>query len=87
LKEAIGIASYFCDPRSPWQKGAVENSNARMRRFLPRETDIGNLSQADLERVCDIANATPRKCLGYRTPKEVFEAHLQGTDEPLPLAA
>lgn len=87
LREAIGITSYFCDPRSPWQKGAVENSNARMRRFLPRETDIGNLSQADLERVCRIANTTPRKCLGYQTPQEVFEAHLQGTDEPLPLAA
>jgi IS30 family transposase len=87
LQEAIGITSYFCDPRSPWQKGAVENSNARMRRFLPRETDIDNLSQADLERVCNIANTTPRKCLGYRTPKEVFEAHLQGADEPLPLVA
>ena len=87
LKQTIGITSYFCDPRSPWQKGAVENSNARMRRFLPRETDIGTLTQADMERVCEIANTPPRKCLGYRTPKEVFDAHLQGTDGPIPLAA
>jgi IS30 family transposase len=86
LREKIGLVSYFCDPRSPWQKGAIENANARLRRFLPRETDIGSLSQADMERVCEIANTTPRKCLGYFTPKEVFKAHLQETDEPLPLA-
>lgn len=86
LQQEIGLTSYFCDPRSPWQKGAVENLNARLRRFLPRETDIGRMTQADMERLCEIANGTPRKCLGYRTPKEVFEAYLQGADEPLPLA-
>ena len=87
LKQDQGITSYFCDPSSPWQKGAVENANSRLRRFLPRETDLSALGDADINNICEIANATPRKCLGYRTPKEVFEAHLQGMDEPLPFAA
>lgn len=58
-----------------------------MRRFPPRETDIGSLTQADMERVCEVANATPRKWLGYRTPKEVFDERLQGFDEPLSCVA
>lgn len=87
LQQEIGLTSYFCDPRSPWQKGAVENSNARLRRFLPRGINIGSMTQADIERVCEVANTTPRKCLGYRTPKEVFDAHLQGLGEPLSCAA
>jgi IS30 family transposase len=77
LRKSLGMESYFCDPQSPWQKGAVESNNNRIRRFLPRETDLNGVSDADLYAVCVIMNNTPRKCLGYRTPQEVFDEHLQ----------
>jgi IS30 family transposase len=68
----LNIKSYYCDPRSPWQKGTVENTNSRIRRFLPRNTDLEKISNDNLVAIADHMNNTPRKCLGYRTPKEVF---------------
>ena len=70
---ALGIQTFFCDVRSPWQKGGVENAIGRMRRFLPRKTDLAALTQ---ERFCQLVayNNTPRKCLGYNTPAEVFSS-------------
>jgi len=76
LDRELAVASYFCDPHSPWQKGGVENANGRVRRFLPREAEPGALAPARLRRLADRLNDTPRRCLGYRTPREVFEAHL-----------
>jgi IS30 family transposase len=76
LRRDLGMASYFCDPQAPWQKGAVESNNNRIRRFLPRETNLATLSDADLYEVCVIMNNTPRKCLGFRTPQEVLDEHL-----------
>ena len=75
LDRHLDLASYFCDPHSPWQKGAVENANGRVRRFLPREAGPGALAAAPLRRLTDRLNDTLRRCLGYRTPREVFEAH------------
>ena len=72
LKSKLGMASYFCKPQAPWQKGSVENTNGRVRRFLSRDTDIAALPEEALLEICDRLNATPRKCLGYRTPKEVL---------------
>jgi IS30 family transposase len=62
---------------SPWQKGTVENVNRRIRRFLPRYTDLMQIDGLHLSRLCRDLNTTPRKCLGYRTPEEVFAQHLQ----------
>ena len=73
---ALGIQTFFCDVRSPWQKGGVENAIGRMRRFLPRKTDLATLTQ---ERFCQLVQAynnTPRKCLGYNTPAEVFSSQV-----------
>jgi hypothetical protein len=67
---------------SPWQKGGVENLNGRVRRFLPRESPPEALAPADLRRLADRLNDTPRRCLGYRTPREVFEQHLARPDGP-----
>lgn len=78
LEDGIGAQSWFCDPSAPWQKGAVENANKRIRRFLPSNTDLSQMSQATLNQVARILNNQPRKCLGYRTPTEAFMAHLQG---------
>jgi transposase, IS30 family len=76
LAGELAVASYFCDPHSPWQKGGVENANGRARRFLPRHCEPDALSRVRLRRLADRLNDTPRRCLGYRTPREVFEAHL-----------
>ncbi|MGK6324634.1 IS30 family transposase [Sphingomonas sp. DT-51] len=72
LRERLGMTAYFCQPSAPWQKGSVENSNGRIRRFLPSDTDIAQVPRAELEQLVDRLNRTPRKCLGYRTPDEVL---------------
>ena len=68
----IGTQTWFCDPSSPWQKGTVENTNRRVRRWLPRKRDITAVSDHELKMICDRLNNTPRKCLGWKTPAEVF---------------
>ena len=73
LRKKLGMKTYFCDPQAPWQKGAVECNNNRIRRFLPRDIDLDNVTDNDLKRIENIMNNTPRRCLGYRTPKEVFD--------------
>lgn len=77
LKARLGVTSYFCKPSAPWQKGSVENSNGRVRRFLPLDTDITTLTDADLAAVTKRMNNTPRKCLGFRTPAEVIGEQLK----------
>ena len=72
LREKLGMTSYFCMPSAPWQKGSVENSNGRIRRFLPLDTDIALVSDKELQALVDRLNNTPRKCLDYRTPLEVL---------------
>ena len=76
LTQSHGIETYFCDPHSPWQKGSVENANGRLRRFLPGELDLSTLTPARLQEIERQMNATPRKCLGFRTPQEAFAAAL-----------
>lgn len=76
LEDGIGAHSWFCDPSAPWQKGAVENTNKRVRRFLPGDTDLAAVSQGALNQLARSLNDQPRKCLGYKTPAEVFMAHL-----------
>ena len=72
----IGTEADLCDPHSPWQKGAVENANGRIRRFLPGECNLAELVENDLASIVATLNATPRRCLGYRTPKEAFQDQL-----------
>ena len=78
LEDGIGARSWFCDPSAPWQKGTVENTNKRIRRFLPGSTDLAVVSQRDVLHLTRHINNQPRKCLGYKTPTEAFMAHLQG---------
>ena len=72
LNDRHGIKTWFCDLRSPWQKGGVENAIGRLRRFLPRKTDPDKIHSRDFVRLAALLNNTPRKCLGFLTPKEVF---------------
>lgn len=73
---AIGIDTYFCDPHAPWQKGGIENAIGRMRRFLPRKTDLASLDDNHFAHMIAAYNATPRKCLDWRTPAEAFSQQL-----------
>jgi IS30 family transposase len=76
LKQKLGMDSYFRKPQAPWQKGTVENTNGRVRRFLSRDADITALSDEMLNEICERLNDMPRKCLGYRTPAEVLMSSL-----------
>ncbi|ETX10574.1 hypothetical protein OCH239_21430 [Roseivivax halodurans JCM 10272] len=76
LQAGLGSQTWFCDPQSPWQKGTVENTSNRLRAFLPRKTDPAALTNRYLKSICARLNATPRKCLGYRTPAEVFRGQI-----------
>lgn len=66
------IQTFFCDPYSPWQKGSVENAIGRLRRVLPRKTNLDRLSKNNILAFAQAYNHTPRKCLGFKTPAEVF---------------
>jgi len=68
----IGIRTFFCDPHSPWQKGGIENAIGRMRRGLPRKTDLASLDNKRFLTLIAIYNTTPRKCLDWKTPAEAF---------------
>jgi transposase, IS30 family len=76
LVDQLGIQTFFCDPHSPWQKGTIENAIGRLRRFLPRNTDIRAIDDDTLNAIIAAYNGTPRKCLGFRTPAEVLLAQL-----------
>lgn len=70
----IGIPTYFCDPHAPWQKGGIENAIGRMRRPLPRKSDLATITDQHLAAIVEAYNNTPRKCLAFKTPNEVFSA-------------
>jgi IS30 family transposase len=72
----IGTRTYFCDTHSPWQKGGIENAIGRLRKYLPRKTNLDNLTTAQIERAANAYNNTPRKCLDFHTPAEAFQNHL-----------
>ena len=72
----LSMRTFFCDAHAPWQKGGIENGIGRMRRGLPRKTDLATLSDPRLLSLFGSYNHTPRKCLNYNTPAEVFTRDL-----------
>jgi IS30 family transposase len=72
LQQNLGIQTFFCDPHAPWQKGGVENAIGRLRRVLPRKTHLETLTPAQIRNLARLYNHTPRKCLDFQTPAEVF---------------
>ena len=72
ITQQIGVDTFFCDVRSPWQKGGVENAIGRLRRALPRKTNLDAVSNHAIDTIARRYNNTPRKCLGFQTPAEAF---------------
>jgi IS30 family transposase len=79
LRIDTGLAVYFCEPQSPWQRGTNENTNGLLRQYFPRGTDLARHSPEDLAAVAATLNSRPRKTLGWRTPAEVLDEHLAAT--------
>lgn len=78
LKEIYEIQTYFCDPYAAWQKGGVENLNGLIRQYLPKKTNLANLSDDDILKIQESLNNRPRKNLNYLTPNELLEKSLSG---------
>jgi IS30 family transposase len=70
--QETGIEVYFCDPKSPWQRGSNENTNGLLRQYLPRTLDFRTLTQADFDAIADKLNRRPRQTLGFKTPSQAL---------------
>lgn len=76
-----GNIARLCDPHSPWQRDMIENTNGIVRRDMPKKTDITDYTDRDINVVQMMINSTPRKCLGFKTPKEALLQNLTGALE------
>lgn len=73
IERDTGATVFFAHPHAPWERGTNENGNERVRRVYEKGSDLGMVSQEDLDDVADLMNHTPRECLGWRTPCAVFK--------------
>ena len=76
INKVLDITSYFCRPYHSWEKGTVENTIGLIRRWLPKKTDLAQVSKVKIMEIESWLNNRPRKCLSYKTPLEVFEETL-----------
>jgi IS30 family transposase len=72
LAHALNLSMYFCHPYHSWEKGTVENTNGRIRRYIPKSVSIDPITEAYIASLEKKLNATPRKCLQYKTPYEMM---------------
>ena len=72
-----GVQVYFCDPKSPSQRGSNENTNGLLRQYFPKDTDISKRTQADLDNAAHSLNGRPRQTLDWKTPSQKLAETLQ----------
>jgi IS30 family transposase len=70
---ASGVPVYFCDPRSPWQRGSNENTNGLLRQYLPWKSRLGDRTQGELDAIADELSGRPRQTLGWMTPSQALD--------------
>lgn len=80
LRIDTSLAIYFCDPRSPWQRGTNENTNGLLRQYFPKGTDIGRYTESELNAVAATLNKRPRKTLEWKTPAEALNELLSSAE-------
>ena len=76
-----GVEVYFCDPRSPWQRGSNENTNGLLRQYFPKRKSLAGVGQERLDEVAEKLNGRPRKTLGFATPAEKLAELIDGLEE------
>lgn len=76
LKKFMDMNTYFCDKHSPWQKGQVEQTNSMLHRYLPKNSNLKEVTHEQIKFVESKLNSRPRKCLGFKTPAEAFSEEL-----------
>ena len=77
MEAGLRMATFFCDPQSPWQRGTIENANGILRRDMPRKTNITNYTARDIREITWAVNSTPKEYLGDKTPAEAFLENLK----------
>lgn len=82
LRTDTGLRIYFCEPRSPWQRGTNENTNGLLRQYFPKGTDFSRYGAKDLFTVATALNNRPRKSLGWKTPAEALGTCLSSSVTP-----
>ena len=72
-----GVAVYFCDPRSPWQRGTNENTNGLLRQYFPKRTSLAGFDQHDLDAIAAKLNRRPRRSLNWLSPSEKLDESMR----------
>lgn len=72
INKVLGTKSYFCEPFHSWEKASIENAIGLIRRYFPKKTDFAIITKEQVKHIENLINARPKKCLNYKTPKEIF---------------